>query len=343
MLGRDYQDNPQLGSKEATMRLSRTDLVPMLAIIGGGAFAVLTFGSLLLLRSAPEIVPAPDPVVAPSATLELPLDRLEEALRRLEGDRGLFSTDVEKAAARAADLGREQFDIELSMGRIQYRRAAGLSASGNLLFERKTAMHDEIADLEQEIQRLTDQAREDQSEAWDRLREAAATIRDGKLKERVRYSRGLIGIQDREFMREFEVETTHLVEELQLELQRASEAVESQEIRPEDRAAIRAGPVFTPMTERPEIRNRNEIVAALMQEYPPPLRIAGIGGRVVVWFYIIETGQVLDARISRSSGNAELDQAALRVAAIIRFTPARDGNGPVPVWIEVPITFQVRN
>jgi protein TonB len=144
-------------------------------------------------------------------------------------------------------------------------------------------------------------------------------------------------------MREFELETTHLVEELQLELQRASDAVDRQEIRPEDRAAIRAGPVFTPMTERPEITNRNEVVAALMQEYPPPLRGAGIGGRAVVWFYIIETGQVLDARISRTSGNAELDQAALKVAAIIRFTPARDGNGPVPVWIEVPITFQVRN
>ena len=45
------------------MRLSRTDLVPGLAIIGGAAFGVLTFGSFLLLWSPSDDVPAPDPVV----------------------------------------------------------------------------------------------------------------------------------------------------------------------------------------------------------------------------------------------------------------------------------------
>ena len=44
------------------MRLSRTDLVPMLAIIGGGTVCVLTFGSLVL-RSASDDVTAPEPVV----------------------------------------------------------------------------------------------------------------------------------------------------------------------------------------------------------------------------------------------------------------------------------------
>ena len=37
----------------------------------------------------------------------------------------------------------------------------------------------------------------------------------------------------------------------------------------EDVAAIQAGPVFTPMTVRPEILNRNEVAAALMRLYPP--------------------------------------------------------------------------
>ena len=115
-----------------------------------------------------------------------------------------------------------------------------------------------------------------------------------------------------------------------------------QEIRPQDTAAIQAGPVPTPMTVRPEITNTNEVVQALMREYPTSLRDAGIGGRVVVWFYISETGQVLDARRSQSSGQAQLDAAALRVADVLRFTPALNGQEPVAVWIEVPITFQVR-
>jgi protein TonB len=105
---------------------------------------------------------------------------------------------------------------------------------------------------------------------------------------------------------------------------------------------ISAAPVFTPMTVRPEMRNRAEVTAALMREYPPILRDAGIEGRVVVWFFISEEGVVGDRRVSQSSGQAQFDEAALRVADIIQFTPALNRDQRVAVWIEVPITFQVR-
>ncbi len=39
-------------------------------------------------------------------------------------------------------------------------------------------------------------------------------------KERVRYSRGLVSIQDRAYMSEFEAETTRVFEELHEELER---------------------------------------------------------------------------------------------------------------------------
>lgn len=117
---------------------------------------------------------------------------------------------------------------------------------------------------------------------------------------------------------------------------------EPQETGPEDVTPIQAGPVFTPMTVRPEIRNVAEVQAALMREYPPILRGAGIGGRVFVWFYISETGQVTDSRISQSSGHAALDEAALKVAAVFQFTPAVNRDEPVPVWIQLPIAFQVQ-
>ena len=107
-------------------------------------------------------------------------------------------------------------------------------------------------------------------------------------------------------------------------------------------ADLSAAPVFTPMTVRPEIRNRNEVMQALMREYPPLLRDAGIGGQVVVWFYISETGQVLDRRVSQSSGHEQLDEAALKVADVLRFTPALNRDERVQVWIELPITFQVQ-
>jgi len=63
---------------------------------------------------------------------------------------------------------------------------------------------------------------------------------------------------------------------------------------------------------------------------------------VIVWFYISDTGQVLDSRIQQSSGHPQLDDAALRVADVYRFTPALNREERVVVWIQLPITFQVQ-
>ena len=103
-----------------------------------------------------------------------------------------------------------------------------------------------------------------------------------------------------------------------------------------------ANPVFTPMTVHPEIRNRREVQAALMREYPAILRNAGVGGTVVVWFFISEEGQVLDRRVAQSSGHTQLDDAALQVADIFRFSPALNREKIVKVWIQLPIGFQVQ-
>jgi protein TonB len=105
---------------------------------------------------------------------------------------------------------------------------------------------------------------------------------------------------------------------------------------------LAAAPVFTPMTVRPEIRNRNAVMTAMERAYPPILRDAGIGGQVVVWFFISEEGQVLDKRVSQSSGHTQLDNAALEVADVYQFTPALNRDQKVKVWIQIPITFQVR-
>ena len=106
---------------------------------------------------------------------------------------------------------------------------------------------------------------------------------------------------------------------------------------------LSAAPRFTPMTVRPEILNRDEVTAALMRLYPPILRDAGIGGSVVVWFFISEQGTVLDRRVSESSGHIPLDEAALEVADVFRFSPALNREQIVQVWIQLPITFQVQN
>ncbi len=106
---------------------------------------------------------------------------------------------------------------------------------------------------------------------------------------------------------------------------------------------LSAAPVFTPMTVRPEIRNGSEVQQALMRLYPPILRDAGIGGTVVIWFFISEEGRVLDRRVFESSGRQQLDEAALQVADVFRFSPALNREQIVQVWIQLPITFEVQN
>jgi len=105
---------------------------------------------------------------------------------------------------------------------------------------------------------------------------------------------------------------------------------------------ISAQPTFTPYTVAPYVLNKDEVVATMMRTYPPLLRDAGIGGTVIVYFFIDETGAVQDYRVWRSSGHAQLDSAALQVADIYRFSPALNRDKKVSVWVQFPITFEVK-
>ena len=110
----------------------------------------------------------------------------------------------------------------------------------------------------------------------------------------------------------------------------------------EEAVDISAAPSFTPYTVRPDLTNEREVQRALEREYPPILRDAGIGGTVNVHFFIDEEGMVQRTLVAQTSGHASLDEAALRVANVFRFTPALNLDKIVPVWIAIPITFQTR-
>jgi TonB family protein len=99
-------------------------------------------------------------------------------------------------------------------------------------------------------------------------------------------------------------------------------------------------PLFGPVEVAPEIRNRAQIQRVLEREYPSLLRMAGVGGTVRIHFLVDDAGEVAEARVVGSSGHLQLDAAALRVAQRFEFAPALSQDGRVPVWIELPITFQ---
>ncbi|MBS0659678.1 MAG: energy transducer TonB [Verrucomicrobia bacterium] len=70
----------------------------------------------------------------------------------------------------------------------------------------------------------------------------------------------------------------------------------------------------------PELK---KLVATLPQpQYPPALaRGARPEGTVVLRMYVAENGQVAQTKVAKSSGNADLDKAALNAVKGFKFTP----------------------
>ena len=105
---------------------------------------------------------------------------------------------------------------------------------------------------------------------------------------------------------------------------------------------VEAAPTFTPYTVKPDLLNREAVSRALVRNYPPLLRDAGIGGTTLVWLLIDEAGTVIKTQVKEGSGHEALDQAALKVADIMKFSPALNRDQKVKVWIQLPIVFKTQ-
>jgi len=105
---------------------------------------------------------------------------------------------------------------------------------------------------------------------------------------------------------------------------------------------ISKAPTFTPFEVPPRLQNTPDVQRALERDYPPLLRDAGIGGKVDVWFFIDTDGKVLKRQLAKTSGYPALDDAALSVADIMRFSPAKNREKAVQVWVSLPITFSTK-
>lgn len=94
---------------------------------------------------------------------------------------------------------------------------------------------------------------------------------------------------------------------------------------------------------QPELLNRDEIAAAISRNYPPLLRDAGVTGSVTLRMRIDRDGVVDPGTIEVvESSHDAFSQAAARIAPRLHFRPARIGGKPVPVWIVIPVTFQLQ-
>lgn len=97
-----------------------------------------------------------------------------------------------------------------------------------------------------------------------------------------------------------------------------------------------------PLTAFPSLLNRDELAAILRKYYPESERRAGHEGDVLLKVHIGVDGLVTVSDILHADSPA-FGTAAQKVAVLMRFSPATNAAGPVPVSIRVPINFRLKD
>ena len=94
--------------------------------------------------------------------------------------------------------------------------------------------------------------------------------------------------------------------------------------------------------EPPRLSNASDVWRALARNYPPLLRDAGVTGDVSIRLRVLNTGSVdRDSMSIESSAHEAFNDAAIRSAERMRFSPGRIRGAPVHVWIVYPLQFRL--
>ena len=75
--------------------------------------------------------------------------------------------------------------------------------------------------------------------------------------------------------------------------------------------------------------------------YPQEAREKGYQGKVLLRVEVLANGRVGQVALKKTSGCEALDRSALAAVKEWRFIPARKGEVAVPVWVVIPIKFQL--
>jgi len=76
--------------------------------------------------------------------------------------------------------------------------------------------------------------------------------------------------------------------------------------------------------------------------YPQEARERGYEGEVVLKVEVLISGRVGQIEIKKSSGYEVLDRSALTTVKQWRFIPAKKDETPIPLWVNIPVKFQLQ-
>ena len=76
--------------------------------------------------------------------------------------------------------------------------------------------------------------------------------------------------------------------------------------------------------------------------YPQEARKKGYEGEVVLRVEVLQNGRVGQIDVKKSSGYELLDRSALTTVKQWKFVPAKKGEEAIPLWVNIPVKFQLQ-
>ncbi len=153
------------------------------------------------------------------------LDRLKDARRLLDKNRSVrLERDMDDALEQAERIAEQQERVKSD---VEDLGLEGRGAGERLqrVFERKDELAEQVANLESQLDRMARDSRSEEKEASRQIQEAANSIRDSKLKEKIRYSKGVVQGRSPDYAENFENVIGEDIDSLREQLHRAAGAI----------------------------------------------------------------------------------------------------------------------
>ena len=132
------------------------------------------------------------------------LDKLKDARRLLDKNRSVrLERDMDDAAEQVERMKAQQERIQSEVSKLHVE-GQGNGERLQRIFERKDELAEQVANLESQLDRMARDSRSEQKEASRKIQEAANSIRDTKLKEKIRYSKGVVQGRSGQYADNFE-------------------------------------------------------------------------------------------------------------------------------------------
>ena len=156
-------------------------------------------------------------------------DRLGQARNSLDQQRtDRMARDIENALSQVRRLARTQQEVEQDVRDLP-PTGAGRQEQLKELLERKDLQAGEVDGLERQLDRTASDFRRERQQASRKVQEAADAIRDSRLRDKIRYSRGLVQGAPPDQAATFEEQIGADIEAVEAKLQEAAGAVAAPE------------------------------------------------------------------------------------------------------------------